>query len=110
MYGGLRRGGPRRNKRSAAPQREPSPVETLAAANGAARQSPERRSFSQARQIYTYAPGAIYELYANPNFISAILLEPGESLNDVAAGDTSRWMVQETECGVASSMAARWCW
>lgn len=73
-----------------------SAVETLAAANGAARQRPDTTRFIQARQIYTYAPGAIYELYANPNFVSAILLEPGESLNDVAAGDTSRWMVQET--------------
>lgn len=77
-------------------RRAPTPVEMLAAANSAARQSPDTTSFVQARQIYTYAPGAIYELYANPNFISAILLEPGESLNDVAAGDTSRWMVQET--------------
>jgi len=72
-------------------------VETLAAANGAARQRPDARSFAQARQIYTYAPGAIYELYANPNFISAILLEPGETLNDVAAGDTARWMVTEAQ-------------
>jgi type IV secretion system protein VirB9 len=76
--------------------RELTALETLAAANNVARQRPERASFVQARQIYSYAPGAIYELYANPNFISAILLEPGESLNDVAAGDTSRWMVQET--------------
>lgn len=72
-------------------------VEMLAAANGAARQRPDARSFAQARQIYTYAPGAIYELYANPNFISAILLEPGETLNDVAAGDTARWMVTEAQ-------------
>ncbi len=72
-------------------------MEVLAAANGAARQRPAVQSFAQARQIYTYAPGAIYELYANPNFISAILLEPGESLNDVAAGDTARWMVTEAQ-------------
>ncbi len=77
-------------------RREPTPVQMLAAANDAARQRPETTAFTQARQIYTYASGAIYELYANPSFISAILLEPGESLNDVAAGDTSRWMVQET--------------
>lgn len=77
--------------------RAQSSVELLAAANGAARQRPDRESFAQARQIYTYAPGAIYELYANPNFISAILLEPGETLNDVAAGDTARWMVTEAQ-------------
>ena len=72
-------------------------VETLAAANVAARQRPDARSFAQARQIYTYASGAIYELYTNPNFISTILLEPGETLNDIAAGDTSRWMVTEAQ-------------
>lgn len=84
---------------SAAPvstRRAPTPLEALAAANASARQRPQPASFNQARQIYTYAPGAIYELYANPNYISAILLEPGESLSDVAAGDTSRWMVTET--------------
>ncbi len=77
-------------------RRAPTAIETLSAINSAARQRPDATGFVQARQIYTYAPGAIYELYANPSFISAILLEPGESLNDVAAGDTSRWMVQET--------------
>ncbi|MBY0563710.1 MAG: TrbG/VirB9 family P-type conjugative transfer protein [Hyphomonadaceae bacterium] len=83
-------------------RREPTPTELLARANEAARQRPETTSFTQARQIYTYAPGAIYELYTSPSFISAILLEPGESLGDVAAGDTSRWMVQETsaEAGI----------
>ncbi|MBK8545488.1 MAG: TrbG/VirB9 family P-type conjugative transfer protein [Caulobacteraceae bacterium] len=83
-------------------RREPTPTELLARANEAARQRPETTSFTQARQIYTYAPGAIYELYTSPSFISAILLEPGESLGDVAAGDTARWMVQETnaEAGV----------
>lgn len=77
-------------------RRDPTPAELLARANEAARQRPERTGFTQARQIYTYAPGAIYELYTSPSFISAILLEPGETLGDVAAGDTSRWMVQET--------------
>ncbi len=65
-------------------------------ANGAARQRPDRDGFSSARYVYTYAPGALYELYANPNFISTILLEEGETLEDVAAGDTSRWQVSET--------------
>ena len=56
-----------------------------------------RVGFVEARQIYAYAPGAIYQLYASPNFVSAILLEPGESLNAIAAGDTSRWMVTQSE-------------
>lgn len=77
--------------------RSESPAQILAAANAEARQQPTRDAFSEARHIYTYEPGALYELYANPNFISTILLEPGESVIDIAAGDTSRWMVTETQ-------------
>lgn len=64
-------------------------------ANSAARQRPDREGFEAARYVYTYAPGAIFELVANPNFISTILLEEGETLNTIAAGDTSRWQVSE---------------
>jgi P-type conjugative transfer protein TrbG len=67
-----------------------------AQANGAARQRPDRDGFDAARYVYTYAPGALYELYANPGFISTILLEDGEALQDIAAGDTSRWSVTQT--------------
>lgn len=85
---------PRRQTRRG---REPPPLETLAAANTAARQRPTRDSFNAARQIYNYEPGALYELYTNPNYVSTILLEPGETLNSIAAGDTSRWMVTQAE-------------
>ena len=69
---------------------ERTAVDTLENVNAAARQRPGGGRFMAARQIYVYAPGAIYELYASPSFVSTILLEPGESLNDAAAGDTSR--------------------
>ncbi len=75
----------------------PTPIEIVALANDAARQRPRREAFAAARQIYVYAPGAIYELYASPTHVSAILLEPGETITGVAAGDTSRWMVTEVE-------------
>ncbi|MBY0566600.1 MAG: TrbG/VirB9 family P-type conjugative transfer protein [Hyphomonadaceae bacterium] len=79
-----------------APERRPrSSAQTWSDANGAARQRPERAGFDAARYVYTYAPGAIFELLANPNFISTILLEEGETLTNVAAGDTSRWQVSE---------------
>ncbi|MBL8550509.1 MAG: TrbG/VirB9 family P-type conjugative transfer protein [Hyphomonadaceae bacterium] len=81
----------------------PTPIQTLTAANGAARQRPMRGGFVQARHVYDYAPGAIYELYTSPSFISTIMLEPGEALSAVAAGDTSRWMVTETEGEADSS-------
>lgn len=75
----------------------PTPIETLANANNTARQRPDSGSFQEARHIYTYEPGALYELYTNPNYVSTILLEPGEILNNIAAGDTSRWMVSQAE-------------
>lgn len=74
-----------------------TPVEVLASANSAARQSPTRESFAQARHVYAYEPGALYEVYAHPNYVSTILLEPGETLGDIAAGDTSRWLVTEAQ-------------
>lgn len=75
----------------------PTPVEIVAIANDVARQRPTRDAFAAARQIYAYAPGALYELYASPTHISVILLEPGEIITGIAAGDTSRWMVTEVE-------------
>lgn len=81
--------------------RAETPVEILAAANSAARQSPTRDGFVQARHVYAYEAGAIYEVYAHPSYISTILLEPGEALTDIAAGDTSRWMVTQAESETA---------
>lgn len=75
----------------------PTPIEVVALANDAARQRPTRDAFAEARQIYFYAPGAIYELYASPTRVSVILLEAGETITGIAAGDTSRWMVTEVE-------------
>lgn len=81
--------------------RSPTPIETLAAANTAARQSPTRDGFVQARHVYAYEPGAIFEVYAHPSYVSTILLEPGETLTDIAAGDTSRWMVTQADSETA---------
>ncbi|MDZ4690303.1 TrbG/VirB9 family P-type conjugative transfer protein [Terricaulis sp.] len=75
----------------------PTPIEIVSSANDAARQRPSPEAFSAARQIYPYAPGALYELYASPTHISVILLEPGEIITGIAAGDTARWMVTEVE-------------
>lgn len=75
----------------------PTPIEVVALANDAARQRPTRDAFAEARQVYFYAPGAIYELYASPTHVSVILLEAGEIITGIAAGDTLRWMVTEVE-------------
>lgn len=79
-----------------------TPLQALEAANGAARQRPAADGFNAARQVYTYRAGALFELYANPNYVSTILLEPGETLTNIAAGDTSRWMVTQAEAETQS--------
>ena len=71
----------------------------LASANDAARRRPVAAQFQGARAIYPFENGSLYQVYANPAYVSTILLEPGESLESVAAGDTSRWMVTQSQGG-----------
>lgn len=76
-----------------------SRVET---ANSAARVEPRRRGYFNAAQIYAYSPGALYQVYAAPGQITDIALEEGEQLTGsgpIAAGDTVRWVVGDTESG-----------
>lgn len=86
------------------PVREPTPQEALAAANRAARQRPSNASFEDATLLYAYEPGALYELHTAPAFVSTILLEPGEALIDVAAGDTQHWQVSNTVSGAGAEL------
>lgn len=79
--------------------RPPTPIAALAEANAEARRRPDPANFTDATQIYDYAPGAIYEVYGAPGFISTVLLEPGETIITVAAGDTTRWMVEQAVGG-----------
>ena len=40
-------------------------------------------------QVYPWSEGALYRLYAAPEQVSDIALQPGESLTAVAAGERS---------------------
>lgn len=80
-------------------QRVVAPITALATANADARRRPDPDAFVDATQMYDYATGALYEVYAAPGYLSTILLEPGEAIVTVAAGDTTRWMVEETTAG-----------
>ncbi len=77
-------------------------------ANAAARVEPRREGYYNAIQIYPFSEGALYQVYAAPGQITDIALEPGESLTGagpIAAGDTARWIICDTESG--SGAAAR---
>lgn len=84
---------------AAAPEREKAPTARVTDANRAAVKEPSASSFIGGVQVYPYAPGTIYRLYAAPERVSDIVLQPGETLIAVAAGDTARWTVGDTTSG-----------
>jgi type IV secretion system protein VirB9 len=78
------------------------PIARVEAANGAARIEPRREGYFNAVQVFPYSPGALYQVYVAPGQVTDIALEPGEQLTGsgpVAAGDTVRWIVGDTESG-----------
>ena len=75
-------------------------------ANAAARIQPVRNGFINAVQIYPYSPGALYQAYTAPGDITDIALQEGEQLvgtGPVAAGDTVRWIIGDTESGAGAT-------
>ncbi|MBY5841280.1 P-type conjugative transfer protein TrbG [Rhizobium leguminosarum] len=82
------------------------PKARISAANEAARIQPVRDGFINAVQVYPFSGGALYQVYAAPGQVTDIALQPGEQLvgsGPVAAGDTVRWIIGDTESGTASS-------
>ena len=78
------------------------PIERIDSANDAARVQPRKAGYFNAVQVFPYSSGALYQIYAAPGQITDIALEPGEQLigsGPVAAGDTVRWVVGDTESG-----------
>jgi type IV secretion system protein VirB9 len=75
------------------------PTARVAAANRAALQEPQAAGYVNAVQVYPYMEGALYRLYAAPEQVSDIALEPGETLTAVSAGDTVRWVIGDTTSG-----------
>lgn len=78
------------------------PIERVAATNATARVQPVRASAASAVQTYPFVEGALYQIYAAPGQVSDIVLQPGEQLassGPVAAGDTVRWVIGNTESG-----------
>ncbi|MBU6298750.1 MAG: P-type conjugative transfer protein TrbG [Alphaproteobacteria bacterium] len=76
-----------------------SPVGRVAAANRASLHEPVQRDYVNAVQVYPYADDALYRLYAAPEQVTDIALQPGETLSAISAGDTVRWTVGNTTSG-----------
>jgi type IV secretion system protein VirB9 len=85
-------------------RRPPSPAELrVRTANRDATREPASHGFINAVQIYPYNDGVLYRLFAAPEHVSDIALQPGEAIVSVAAGDTVRWTVGDTTSGAGES-------
>ncbi|WP_131114771.1 P-type conjugative transfer protein TrbG [Lichenihabitans psoromatis] len=84
----------------------PDPAARVNEANAAARMQPVRNGFINAIQIYPFVDGALYQVYTSPGQITDVTLQPGETLvgsGPVAAGDTVRWIIGDTESGTGAT-------
>jgi type IV secretion system protein VirB9 len=88
------------------PPQAKNPEKRVDNANAAARIQPVRDGFINAMQVYPFTQGALYQVYAAVGEITDIALQPGEQLignGPVAAGDTVRWIIGDTESGTAAA-------
>src|SRR3546814_21091358 len=85
---------------SAAPAREAvTPTAQVTAANRAALREPSNAGYVNAVQVYPYSAGVLYRLYAAPERVTDIALQPGATVTSVAVGHTVRWTVGDTPRG-----------
>src|SRR5262249_20669620 len=75
------------------------PRQRVDLANAGARVQPSRSGYVNAVQVFPFADGALYQVYAAPGQVTDIALQEGEQLTGsgpVAAGDTVRWIIGDT--------------
>lgn len=71
----------------------------IAAANRRARAVSSDAAFENGLQVFDWAPGRVYEVWTAPLRVTALSLEPGETVAALAAGDTVRWQIGEAASG-----------
>ena len=82
------------------------PTARVNQANAAARIQPVRNGFINSMQVYPFTQGALYQVYTAVGQITDIALQPGEQFvgsGPVAAGDTVRWIIGDTESGTGAT-------
>jgi P-type conjugative transfer protein TrbG len=87
------------------PPEPKDPKQRITQANAAARVQPVRNGFINAVQVYPFSSGALHQVYAAPGQVTDVALQPGEELvgsGPVAAGDTVRWIIGDTESGTGA--------
>ena len=82
-----------------------APLSEVGRANQVARVEPRREAYVNAAQVFTYSDAALFQIYAAPGQITDLALQPGENLvgdGALAAGDTTRWIIGETQSGAGA--------
>jgi len=91
---------------SAATKNPVRPGTTVAKATQGATLEPAPTTFVDATAVFAFAEGAVYHVYTAPERITDIVLQPGEQLGSVAAGDTARWVIGDTTSGSGTDKRA----
>jgi type IV secretion system protein VirB9 len=78
------------------------PREAVSVAHKSARIEPTLDNYVNATQLWPYSPEALYQVYASPERVTDLALEPGETLISVSAGDTVRWVIGDTSSGTGT--------
>lgn len=86
------------------PHEAADPRERVTRANAAARVQPDRSGFVNAMQIWPFSAGALYQVYASPERVTDVALQPGEKLISISAGDTTRWVIGDTSSGTGTDV------
>lgn len=79
---------------------------TVAKATLAATREPVPATFVDATAVFAFAEDAVYHVYTAPERVTDIVLQPGEQLGSVAAGDTARWVIGDTTSGSGAEKRA----
>lgn len=80
------------------------PAQVIAQANQKAAYQPNGRQFINACMVFDWEENRIYQVYAQPERLTDIALEPGEKLLAIAGGDTQRWTISESDSGQGSGL------
>ncbi|HWU49736.1 MAG TPA: P-type conjugative transfer protein TrbG [Asticcacaulis sp.] len=77
----------------------PPELKPVVAATKASTLGPDAGAFIKAMAVYPFHDGDIYRLFTAPNRVSDIVLQPGETLISIGAGDTVSWTIGDTHSG-----------
>lgn len=86
------------------PVRSAPPAIATAARSGTV--EPLASAFINASAVMPFVEGAVYHLYAAPEHVTDVVLQPGEVLGAVASGDTARWVIGDTSSGTGADKRA----